>query len=71
MPIRFGTTGKRLLLVRKQQQQLLCVVASFGLLSIASLPISLWIALYSYSYVNRVSLCCQALTTSKQYRNYR
>ena len=32
-------------------------VARFGLLSIATLPFSLWIALYSYNYYNRVDHC--------------
>ena len=37
-------------------------VARFGLLSIATLPFSLWVALYSYTYFNRVPICCDALS---------
>jgi len=37
-------------------------VARFGLLSIATLPFSLWVALYSYAYYCRVPICREALT---------
>eukprot|EP00977_Amphora_coffeiformis_P012612 scaffold3181_cov167-Amphora_coffeaeformis.AAC.1 len=37
-------------------------VARFGLLSIATLPFSLWIAMFSYEYFYRVDLCRDALT---------
>ena len=36
-------------------------VARFGLLSIATLPFSLWIALYSYDYYYRIDHCREAL----------
>ena len=48
-------------------------VVRLPLWSIATLPISLWIAIFSYDYVNRVPLCEHAFTlhnaTSKQRSN--
>jgi hypothetical protein len=41
-------------------------VARFGLVSIATLPFSLWIAMYSYDYYYRVHHCREALTNNRQ-----
>ena len=36
-------------------------IARFGLLSIATLPFSLWVSLYAWNYINRVHICQEAL----------
>ncbi|CAB9501724.1 expressed unknown protein [Seminavis robusta] len=41
-------------------------VARFGLISIATLPFSLWVALFSYNYVYRIPLCQEALAKEDQ-----
>jgi len=41
-------------------------VAKFGLLSIATLPFTLWLAMFSYDYYYRVELCVDALNQGDQ-----
>jgi hypothetical protein len=40
-------------------------VARFGLLSIATLPFTSWVALFTYDYYYRVELCQEALSTTQ------
>lgn len=45
-------------------------IAKFGLLSIATLPFSLWVATFSYDYMYRVSLCQDALAAEDDEISY-
>lgn len=58
-PFYYNSSGRNGYRYRNQTQ--LLDVARFGLLSIATLPFSLWVSLYSWNYLNRISLCQEAL----------